>query len=72
MNIFAVELTSLTEFSVTEGETRSIEICLTVTNVLQNVIQRVFPIEATLFGSAISKPCMGCFSNLPVSTQSYF
>ena len=52
-----VELTSPCEYSVKEGETESIKVCLTVTKVAQSLIHRVFPIEVTPFGSAKSELC---------------
>ena len=50
-----VELTSQLETSVNEGESSSIEVCLTVTEVLESFIHRAYPVELTPFGSAKGK-----------------
>ncbi|CAI8047415.1 Deleted in malignant brain tumors 1 protein [Geodia barretti] len=70
-NCSTIELTSPCEYSVKEGETESIKVCLTVTKVARSLIHRVFPIEVTPFGSAKNETDYTFYNETIVFNGSY-
>jgi hypothetical protein len=70
-NCSTIELTSPCEYSVKEGETGSIKVCLTVTKVEQSFIHRLFPIEVTPFGSAKNQTDFTFYNETVVFNGSY-